>query len=578
MLAGGDAVIQDQAYLNEINVFPVPDSDTGTNLASTLRSISAGASAHRSIKETLRSIADTALLSARGNSGIIFAQFLQGFSREVEDHETLSTRSFGEAVRKAANHAYQAMATPVEGTMLTVIRDWAEAVYQQRIRLSDFSELLSYSLPIARQSLMDTPKKLKVLAKAGVVDAGAKGFVDFLEGIVQFISQGKLAGISRWKAPIQELEPPLHPQRSSIEQRYCSEALLIRPGIDQGRIRETVSGFGTSAIVAGSEDMARIHVHTDQPEDLFSSLREFGSMTQIKVDDMLRQYEAAHAPKSEIALVTDSSCDLPPEVLDEYQIHLIPFNLSFGEDIFLDRLTITPDRFYSLLQSEKEHPKTSQPSVQTVRNTLAFLSSHYRHVVAIHISDGLTGMYQAGLTARKELESPNIHVIDSRNISVSLGLIVLRAAEAIRDGMGVDELLPRIAEWIDKTSVLVDVKTLKYFVRGGRVSPLKGALARLLHIKPIISLNQEGKSTPIAKSFSPKMTMDKIVNEMERIAEKGPIWNYGIVHALNPERAREYVERLRPIMGMEPAFLTGVSPVIGAHSGIGALGISAMLE
>jgi DegV family protein with EDD domain len=125
---------------------------------------------------------------------------------------------------------------------------------------------------------------------------------------------------------------------------------------------------------------------------------------------------------------------------------------------------------------------------------------------------------------------------------------------------------------------MVDVKTLKYFVRGGRVSPLKGAVARLLHLKPIISMNEEGKTYPIAKSFSPKMTMNKIVGEIEKMAGEGPIWNYSVVHALNPDRAHEYVERLRDVTGKEPAFVMGVSPVIGAHSGIGALGIAAMRE
>ena len=116
VMAGGEAVIQDQNYLNKINVFPVPDSDTGSNLASTMRSISLGASAHPSIKETLRSIADTALTGARGNSGIIFAQYLEGVRREVKNQEQLSTQTFGEAVKAAVRYAYQAMASPVEAS------------------------------------------------------------------------------------------------------------------------------------------------------------------------------------------------------------------------------------------------------------------------------------------------------------------------------------------------------------------------------------------------------------------------------------------------------------------------------
>ncbi len=577
-LAGGDAVIQDQTYLNRINVFPVPDADTGTNLASTMRSITEGASPHHSIRETLRSIADTALTGARGNSGIIFAQFLLGFSREVKNRDKLSTQSFGEAVQRAVNYAYQAMAAPVEGTMLTVIRDWAEAVHQQSARLSDFSDLLSYSLRVAHKSLKDTPKKLKVLAAAGVVDAGAKGFVDFLEGVVEFIKKGKLKVINRMKSRALEVEFPTHSHRSRVEQRYCAEALLSGSRIDLDRMREFVQAFGTSAIVAGSEDKARIHVHTDRPDELFSGLKDFGVTTQIKVDDMRRQFEAGHARKFETGLLTDSACDLPPELLDEFQIHVIPFSLSFGDDLYLDKVTIKPDKFYSLLGSESEHPKTAQPSQQTVQNMLAFLSGHYKRVIAVHIADGLTGIFKSSLAAQRALGDANIHVIDSRNISVSQGLVVLRIAEAIRDGAGADDVLAQIEDWISKTMILVDVETLKYFVRGGRVSPLKGQVARLMHVKPILSLNAEGKSYPFAKSFSRRMTQRKIMQAVEEMTTRGRIWNYAVVHALNPGRARTYVDKMRSLLRREPAYVMQVSPVIGVHSGIGAVAVSVMLE
>jgi DegV family protein with EDD domain len=577
-LAGGDAVIQDQNYLNRINVFPVPDADTGTNLASTMRSITEGASPQRSIRETLRSIADTALTGARGNSGIIFAQFLLGFSREVKNRDKLSTQSFGEAVHRAVKYAYQAMAAPVEGTMLTVIRDWAEAVYQQRTRQSDFSELLSYSLRVAHKSLKDTPNKLKVLARAGVVDAGAKGFVDFLEGVAEFIKRGKLKVIDRLKSQALKVEFPAHSHRSRVEQRYCAEALLTGSGIDLDRMRQHVQVFGSSAIVAGSEDKARIHVHTDRPDELFSGLQDFGVTTQIKVDDMRRQFEAGHARKFETALVTDSACDLPPEMLDEFQIHVIPFNLSFGDNLYLDKVTIKPEKFYSLLKSEREHPKSAQPSQQTVQNMLAFLAGHYKRVIAVHIADGLTGIYKSSLSAQRALGSTNVHVIDSRNISVSQGLLVLRIAEAIRDGMGVEDILAQAEDWISKILILVDVATLKYFVRGGRVSPLKGQVARLLHVKPILSLNAEGKSYPFSKSFSRNMTERKIMRAMAEMTSRGRVWNYAVVHALNPGRARTYVDKMRALLDREPAYVMGVSPVIGVHSGIGAVAVSVMLE
>ena len=191
-MVGGNEVIKDQKYLNKINVFPVPDSDTGTNLASTMRSIAEGAVPNPSFYKTVHSMADMALSGARGNSGIIFAQFLYGISEEIKNVNRISTSSFGEIVKKAVQYAYRSVVSPVEGTMLTVMKDWAEAVYQQRTKKRDFVELLSYSLQVTKKSLIETRYKLPVLTKAGVVDAGAKGFVDFLEGITNFIKKGKL--------------------------------------------------------------------------------------------------------------------------------------------------------------------------------------------------------------------------------------------------------------------------------------------------------------------------------------------------------------------------------------------------
>ena len=191
-LAGGAAVISQQDYLNKINVFPVPDADTGTNLASTMRSIMEGSRLYKSLSKTARSIADSALIGARGNSGIIFAQFIHGLSMELEDGNRTNVRDFAKTARSSLKYVYESIMEPVEGTMITVIKDWVNSLDEQSNRTTDFSSLIAETLKAARKSLADTPKKLKVLADAGVVDAGGKGFVDFLEGIWEFISRGKL--------------------------------------------------------------------------------------------------------------------------------------------------------------------------------------------------------------------------------------------------------------------------------------------------------------------------------------------------------------------------------------------------
>jgi DegV family protein with EDD domain len=575
-LVGGDAVIRDQDYLNKINVFPVPDSDTGTNLASTMRSIAEGARQERSAGSTLRSIADAALSGARGNSGLIFAQFLYGLSDEVKNMKRLSPNRFAESVKNAAQRTYKAIVSPVEGTMLTVMNDWADSIYRQRTTTKDFAEMLVSSLKTAKKSLAETPKKLAVLAKAGVVDAGAKGFVDFLEGITQFVKMGKLKHLSKPEKIPEDSEIHVHSDKKSISQRYCSEALLVGENMSLKTIREDLHAYGDSAIVAGFEKKARIHVHTDRPADLFYKLKDYGSIVQIKADDMLRQYEASHERKAKIALVTDSACDLPQDLIDEHQIHVIPFHISFGDTLFLDRVTITPEQFYTLLQTHKEHPKSSQPTRKSVQDLFAFLRSHYESIIAVNISDKLSGAFRLSREASDVMGDYPVSVVNSRQLSVSLGLIVYRAALAIRDGKSHAEITDMAEDLTKKTRILVDIQTLEYMVRGGRVSPLKGLLAKILNLKPIISLDAEGKAVGYGKSFSRGQNMKKIVGMVGKMQEKEALWNYAIVHAQNRGRADRYAELLEQEIGRPPLYIMDISPVVGVHNGIGAVGIGLM--
>jgi fatty acid kinase/fatty acid kinase fatty acid binding subunit len=579
-LAGGEAVIRDQSYLDRINVFPVPDSDTGTNLASTMRAIAERAKAFRSARATLGSIADAALLGARGNSGLIFAQFLYGLSLEVREESRLTPHRFAESVRRAVQHARRAILTPVEGTMLTVLHDWAEALYAERLKRSDFAELLVHSLQAAERSLKDTPKKLAVLARAGVVDAGAKGFFDFLEGVAGFIRKGSIKSVRR--AQTAELAPPpdVHAGRSTVTKRFCSEALLVGEDLDIDAVQALVRRSGDSAIVAGSPRKLKLHVHTDDAAGLFFELQKHGTIQDIKADDMLRQYEAAHGRKSPIAVLTDSACDLPASVLDEHQVHVIPFNLFFGDSLFLDKVTIEPDRFYDLLRTRPEMPKSAQPSQAQVQRILEFLAGHYEAVIAVSISGGLTGFHGQLLKAREGLgpDASRVAVVDSRHLSVTEGLVVLRVLEAVRAGRPVDEIARSAEDWVKQTRLWVDIRTLKYMVRGGRVSPLKGLAAAVLNIKPIVGLDAEGKATILGKSFSRRANMKKILGLIREETGGRPVWNFGIVHAQNPGRARRYAEVLAADLGKAAAFITDVSPVVGVHNGIGVVGIGLMFE
>ena len=165
-----------------MNVFPIPDGDTGSNLVSTMNSIVEDMKIHKSIKDTINSMADAALIGARGNSGIIFAQFLNGINEEISDKEPLTMVTFAETLKNAVPYAYKAILNPIEGTMITVIREWSEAVYKLKDVTDSFEAVIIKTLEDAKSSLANTPNILDILKKSSVVDSGASGFVSFLQG------------------------------------------------------------------------------------------------------------------------------------------------------------------------------------------------------------------------------------------------------------------------------------------------------------------------------------------------------------------------------------------------------------
>ncbi len=576
-IAGGQALIKNRNYLNKINVFPVADADTGTNLATTIRSILEDAQISRSLKQTLSSVAESALTGARGNSGIIFAQYLVGISNELEaisESVEISVENFARTAHQAVKHVYDSLLNPVEGTMLTVIREWSESLEKHSKNYSDFCLLLQASFEDAQRSLRKTPQQLKILAESGVVDAGAKGFVDFLGGVIDFIQSGSLRKKQFETFQILDNEIKNEHNLHDSQFRYCTEAIISNVKISLADFKENFKHFGDSFIVAGIPKKIHLHIHTNEPARFFQKAKKVGTISSIKVDDMQMQYQISHKRKYPIGIITDSACDLPAELIEHYQIQQVSFGINYGENIFLDKKTINARQFYKMLKTEKAHPVSSQPSPKRMENVLDFMSEQYEKVYAVHISKHLSGIFQ---TAQKITENfNNVKTVNSRHLSVSEGLIVMRLAEAIAMGFSPKKIEENLPKWIQKTRILTDINTLKYLVRGGRISALKGILASILNLKPIISVDQSGKGIAYGKSLSRSRNMKKIVNEIVSSAKEQEIWNYAIVHADAIERAEKYADILTEKLGKEPAYIMPLSPVVGVHNGIGAVGIGIM--
>ena len=579
--AGGNRILQHQAEINKINVFPVNDKDTGTNLASTVRAVMDNIQPHKSYKTTISSIADNALVGARGNSGVIFAQFLYGMSRETVEKGMVTVAEFIDSIRKSIPYMYEAVANPVDGTMISVIRDWSEYISKEHKHATDFRKFIVDSLTSLNKSLNATKQKMKILQQNNVVDAGAKGFVVFIEGIIDFISRNNLREfVGQPDEAIALVHDDDHLE-GDIKYRFCTEAILKDLKVSKTELQHFLSNNGDSVVVAGSESLCRIHVHNSEPAELFYKLKDFGTITFQKADDMIRQNEAATNRKWNIALVTDSTCDLSQELLDRYQVYMLPLNINFGDNHYLDKVTITPDHFYDLLETSAEFPKTSQINERSLVNLYSHLASHYDAIISVHLTSQFSGTYLSSVKAAQKITAEfnkPIYTIDSKTLSGSLGLLVLRVAQSIEAGLPIEEIVESVNKWRADAKIFVSVKDLKYMIKGGRVSKRKGFVANLLGINPIVSMDADGKSVLFGQTLSQKANINKVMKHIRKISADRIVWNYTVLHAHNLEGAEIYARKMVELTGKRPVSVVDISPVIGMNAGNGTIAVSLLFD
>lgn len=515
-MIGAKNVIQEKNGLNAINVFPVPDGDTGSNLASMMTTIIEKARLGVNTEETMQSIADAAIVGARGNSGIIFAQYIYGFSLGVKA-DNMTTDDFIQMVENASNHAYRAISKPVEGTMITLMRQFAKTLSTLKNASKNFIELLSKAYESLKEDLSKTPDLLPVLKENKVVDAGAKGFVHFVEGFLKAF-KGEDVDLSHITQDHVEEMHVEHLEESEF--RYCTEALVRGSNFNLEQIKKDLIIFGNSLVVAGTQKTVRIHIHTDTPEHIFSYFDDGNSqIVEQKVDDMKRQYETANHRKYPIALVTDSIADLPSELIESYQIHMVPISLMINEQNYFDKLTIRNERFYQIMDQKGVYPTSSQPNIKTLENLFSFLSTYHKEIIVLTVSQKMSGTYSVFVEAAKKFPDTRIQVINSKQNSGAEGLLVLKAAELIDQGKSFDEVVEGVEKTIPQSRILVSVKTLKYMIRSGRLKKAKKVVAQALNLKPIISIDEHGEGIIFDKGFNIRTVDKKILAHMKDIHE-----------------------------------------------------------
>lgn len=566
-------ILQREA-LNAINVFPIADGDTGDNMAATARAILFYGNLHTTLRETALAIADASLMGARGNSGMIFSEFFNGLAENIApSSQAFSPEDFAAVMTKSCAQVREAIQNPVEGTILTVMEQWSSSLCNVARDSSDFKVLFKRCAPTLEQSLAATEHRLEALQNAHVVDAGALGFVHFIQGFTAFLHNPALNIEDEQPIPSSWDKHDVLSVGEAPNLRYCTEAIISHKAMDKTQLSQLLSAYGENIVISSNARLARFHLHCNKPWELFEKLRTFGHIQYPKVDDMLRQYESIHHRKHRIALVTDSSADITESYLDAHQIHIIPINVHIDNNDLLDRLCINSEQLYAQLDANHAYPTTSFPAPARIRHTLHSLAKHYEQVIVISIAQVLSGTHDAIVNAAKAFD--NVHVVNSQQVSAGQGLLLKVAAEGIAAGHRCETILKELSIARNAIETFVIVEQFDSLIRSGRVGFVAGKLAQFSGIKPILCLDDSGKAVLCDKAFSFNKALTNVVERIAKKCVSHSLLEYALVHAGAKEQAIQFSKLCEEALGLPPLFIVPVSTSIGLHAGKGALAITA---
>jgi DegV family protein with EDD domain len=569
--------------LNRLNVFPVPDGDTGTNMWLTLRAVAQalrgldGAAAGLPLPRVTEAMAQASVRGARGNSGMMLSQFLLGFQEGLGTRLRAGAADLARAIRTGFDRLQSSLDEPVEGTILTVVREAAEEAGLAHAE-PDLRVFMGRLVRRAEAALQRTPDLLAALKAAGVVDAGAKGFVRLLEGVKRLIEDGHVAegAVDRVGAsPNAAAQAEVAADR---DYRFCTELMVrsasLPPAAD---VRRALRPIGASIVVLQTGDLLKAHVHTDTPDAVFQLGAEWGTVEYTKADDMRAQHQALQARRP-IAFVSDTACDLPDELVVQYDIGLVPTQLIVDERAYRDRLELTSAEFFERLRAGLD-ATTSQPTPQAFTDGYADAARAADHVIAVVVSKALSGTYANAEAAARRFNGGRVTVVNSRSASLGEGMLVLRGVELAAAGWAPETIARELGRVRDQSGGFFTVDNFDRLVRSGRVGRGRAWLGTKLNLKPVMTVTREGTIEPAARVRGPAAARARTLDLVDKALAGNPREvRLGVVHGDIPEFAEalraELVARFRP----KQCLVAPITPVIAAHTGVGAWGVFYQIE
>ncbi len=577
LIAGIQRVIAQRDEINRINVYPVADHDTGTNLAATLSTVLQGMHEPRpaGAGEILQRVATEAADSARGNSGAILAQFFQGAAEALTTCPRLTLATLAEAVSRGSSLARMALAEPREGTMLTVLQAFADELrLQAGAGLRDFRGSFASALARTREALLQTRRQLPALRSAGVVDAGAQGFFSLLEGINQYIERGRVEPFG--EIPAELVAAGVDTTRASVEpgsHRYCAECVISGGDVDRPGLKAALLALPLSSqVITGTREQVRLHAHLDDPAPLFAIAARFGTVSRERVEDRSLPVQPENRRRPPVVIATDSGADIPAGEMDRLDIHLVPQRLSVDGRDHVDRVSITTREFYHAMRTSLIPPRTSQPPPGDFRRLFEFLLAHHESVVEVSLARTLSGTLQSAERAAARAGPGRVHVFDTGSVATGQGLLVIWAAEAAAAGLDAGRILAGLARMRPRTAVYAVIRDIQYAVRGGRAPRVALTLTRLLRFSLTLKIRPNGRLGLVGGLWGGKNLPERFARTVVRRLDPARRYRVIVGHCDCADDARRVHDALQAsgrVIDRSWVVETGVA--IGAHAGPGSL-------
>ncbi len=414
-ISGANHLQNNKDLIDKLNVFPVPDGDTGTNMSLTIASAIKELKTIKSdsITDLGKALSKGSLMGARGNSGVILSQIIRGIAKSIEGKDQLSVEDLAKALKSGSDTAYKAVIKPIEGTILTVVRESSDFAVKNSKKAKDFVEFMEMLVEEADKSLERTPDLLKNLKDAGVVDSGGKGLVCLYEGMLSALKGNPVrlqaGGEETKSAPTTGVHSD-SARDVDIKFGYCTEFILESQEVDSDTIRDIMMGYGDSLVVVGYDGVIKVHVHTNNPGKALEEALKFGQLLTIKIENMRLQHENQ--------IITDEEQEELDQVTAEDDFVVNEEEKEFGF------ITTTMGRGLADIFDELgvdiviEGGQTMNPSTEDFMNAIKMINAKN-----IFIMPNNSNVIMAANQA-KELSEKNVYVVPTKNIPQGISCMV----------------------------------------------------------------------------------------------------------------------------------------------------------